>query len=317
MSSSEEEENHSNDEAEDSVQESEDGQLPDDPLKLHPTTFALPDNDEDYELWTIRMPVSVDHTALHGIKLSLDKKLFGMIQSGDQKFGVVSGDAFENESFRVLVEADDNFMIPASVPFAKHLNLMHADAIKEIPQTDLAPGIDRAPTPVDAVRKAYSLVPPKSGLKRRWMPSGAPPALSKTKEAKQLIQGLVDYHSCNARKGTSLVVEEIKDATPIKSPSVKRNVEILPGDVDDDGMLLTQENATPTKRKFNLEEDVDGNESGKMTSRAKVKKEADDDSILRRSAKKAKKEARKAKKKDKKAVKEEKKGKKDKRKSKE
>jgi hypothetical protein len=309
MSSSDEEENHSSDEEGDSAPESEDGQVHDDPLKLEPTTFTLPDIDEDYELWTIRMPVSVDHTGLHGVKLSLDKKVLGMIQSGGHKFGVVLGDAFENESFRVLVEADDNLMIPTTVPFGKHLNLVHADAIKEIPQTDLAPGIDRAPVPVDPIRKAYSVVPQKTGLKRRWMPSGAPPALSKTKKAKQLIQGLVDYHSSKARKRTSLLVAEIKDATPIKCQNV--------GEVDDDGILLTQENPTPTKRKVNHEDDVDGNESGKVTSSSKVKKEADNDSIERRSAKKAKKEAKKAKKKDKKAVKEEKKAKKDKRKSKE
>jgi hypothetical protein len=289
MSSSEEEEEEhkSSEEAEESDPESEEEQAPDDPLKLQPPTFSLPDDDE-YELWTIRMPISVDHSALDGIKLSLDKKQLGMIESGSEKFGVVLGDAFENESFRVLVEDDNGLMIPSNVPFAKHLNLVHGDAIKEIPETDLAPGIERAPAPADPVRKAYSVVPQKAGLKRRWMPNGVPPAASRTDTAQYLMAGLVEFHTKNVQKSAT----EIKDVSPVKSPPPKRRRKSLVDDDSDDDLILTQESTTrtPTSRKIKVEaEDVE-EKAQKKKSATKVKKENDEEPETKQSAKKVKKE---------------------------
>ena len=253
------------------------------------------------------MPVSVDHTTLHGTKLSIDKKILGIVQSGDQKYGVVLGEAFENESFRVLVEGENKFMVPAMVPFAKHLNVAHYDAIKEVSHTDLAPGVDRAPTPIGPVRKAYSVVPQKTGLKRRWMPSGVPPAATQTKKAQDFMEGLLEYHARHVHKGTMSGVTEIKDASPIKSPppKPKRKKDL---NTDDHDQLLTQENSPSTRRTIKHETVLNENEVEEKEngSSIKVTKEPsiDDDSEAKRSAKKAKKEAQKAKKEKKKAKKE-------------
>ena len=309
MSSSEGvDESHASGESDDSDAESVEAETQNDPLRLPPSSFSMPADDADYELWTIRMPVSVDHTSLHGTKLSLDKKILGMIQSGGQKYGVTFGEAFENESFRVLVEGENKFMIPAGVPFAKHLNVAHYDAIKEISQTDLAPGVDRAPTPIDPIRKAYSVVPQKTGLKRRWMPSGVPPAATQTKKAQDFMEGLLEYHARHVHKGTMSGVTEMKDASPIKSPPPKPKRRKDLNDADDHDQLLTQENPTPTRRKIKLEtvlNEKETEEKGNGSSMT-LKKEPsiDDDSEAKRSAKKAKKEAKKAKKEAKKAKKE-------------
>ncbi|KAI2497265.1 DNA-directed RNA polymerase I subunit RPA34.5 [Fragilaria crotonensis] len=316
MSSSEEvDASHASGESDDSDAESEEAEAKNDPLRLPPSSFSMPAEDADFELWTIRMPVSVDHTALHGTKLSLDNKILGMIQSGDQKYGVVLGEAFENESFRVLVEGENEFMVPTTcVPFAKHLNVVHYDAIKEISQTDLAPGVDRAPTPIDPIRKAYSVVPQKTGLKRRWMPSGVPPASTQTKKAQDFMEGLLEYHARHVHKGSMSGVTEIKDASPMKSPPPKPKRKKDLNDADHD-QLQTQENATPTRRKIKLETVVNENEAKEKENGSTIQLKKDpsieDDSEEKRSAKKAKKEAKKAKK----AKKEAKKAKKEKRES--
>ena len=222
MSSSEDNDN-SSEGSDDSDAESEEEEEQVDPLKLPPSSFSLPDGHQTYELWTIRMPVSVDHTVLNGVKLSLDNKVLGMVDSGDSKYGLVFGESSENESFRVLVEHDKKFMIPTNTPFAKHLNVVLADVIKEIPDTELAPGVDRAPTPIDPLRKAYSVVHQKQGLKRRWMPSGIPAALSKSDNKSQhIVQGLQDDHARQSTKGATSSFTEIKDASPIVSPPKKK-----------------------------------------------------------------------------------------------
>lgn len=233
-----------------------------DPLQLDPPTFALPAGD-DIELWSIRMPISVDHEALNGMKFSVDKKNMGSLKSSKgEKYGVVLGDTFESDSFRLLVE-DGDFLVPSDVTFTKHLNIIHADAVNVVKQTDLAPGIDRAPKPVDPVRKAYSVVPQKSGLKRRWMPPGLPPTedVSRTEKAKKLITGLSIIHRSNAQKSNREVVE-MEDASP--APTSKRR-----------------------RKKEESEENDEQNGS--------VKIEAEDEKA-RKAAKKAKKEAKKAKK---------------------
>lgn len=303
MSSSEEvDANRASEDSDDSDAESEEAQAEDDPLTLPPSSFSLPDDDDDedadYELWTIRMPVCVDHTALHGTQLSLDKKILGMIQSGGQKFGLILGEAFENDSFRVLVEGDNKYMVPASVPFAKHLNVAHYDAIKQVHQIDLAPGFDRAPTPIDPICRAYSVVPQKSGLKRRWMPSGVPPVATQTQKAQDFMEGLVEYHARHVNTGAQSRGTEITDASPIKSPPPKLKKKQNLKQVDDSDQPLTQEDSPPSRKKLKLENDSDESRRKETLPSIKVEEEPshEDDSEAKRIAKKAKKEAKKGKK---------------------
>lgn len=143
-----------------------------DPLKLHPPSFSLPD--DDFELWTIRLPRSVDPSLLDGMKLSTGERQTATLKAGETTYGITFGNAVESESFRVLVENEEGFMIPTKKSFVKSVNIVNEETLKDIVEAELAPGIDQAPTPVDNVRHAYSTVPQRSGLKRRWMPLGIP-----------------------------------------------------------------------------------------------------------------------------------------------
>lgn len=268
MSSSEAEESSKkdSDSDSDSSQESEE-EVEEDPLKVEPPTFSVPEGDE-YEVWTIRMPFDVDHTALDGIQISLDKdrKQLGSVQSKDEKYGVVLGDAFETESFRVLEADDGKFLKLAHVPITKHLNIVHADGLKEIPETTLAPGIDRAPEPVDPVRKAYAAVPQKAGLKRRFMPLGGPTSndLSQTDEARKLVTGFAAFQTARKKQrlSSSTPSRERRDASPIKSPKAKRRR----NDMDID------EEATPASKAISDSDESDDEEKKKKLIK-KVKKE--------------------------------------------
>jgi hypothetical protein len=293
MSSSSSSEEMKVEDSDDSSSEEEEEEE-EDPLKLEPPTFSLP-VDGDFELWTIRMPINVDLDALNGMKLSLDKKQLGVLKSKDKKYGVVLGEPFETESFRVLVEQDGEFLVPTKVPIAKHLNIVHADALKEIKQTDLAPGIERAPTPVGPVRKAYSVVPQKSGLKRRWMPPGLPPTddVSRTDKAKQLISGLSFMHSSHVQAPMSGGAVEVRDASPIKSPPPKKRQRKVETDdeIDDDAVQNSPATNGTSVVKLELDEEATPQSSSK-----KVKKETKEEKQARKTEKKAKKESKKAKK---------------------
>mmetsp|Transcript_514 Transcript_514/g.772 ORF Transcript_514/g.772 Transcript_514/m.772 type:complete len:235 (-) Transcript_514:624-1328(-) len=171
-------EDSSSSDAESSTPEEEDTDKVD-PLKLDPPSFSLPG--DDFELWTMRLPQGVDPSLLNGIKISTGTRQKATVKAGDTRYGIALGDAVESESFRVLVENAEGFMIPATMPFVKSINIVNEDTLKDAVETELAPSIDRAPTPVDDVRHAYSTVPQRSGLKRRWMPMGVglPPSGSR------------------------------------------------------------------------------------------------------------------------------------------
>jgi len=70
-------------------------------------------------------------------------------------------------------------LIPLARPFDAHLNVSDAKgSVHDAPKAlDLAPGLDKAPAPssssVEAFREAYTSVPQRTGLRRRWVMPGA------------------------------------------------------------------------------------------------------------------------------------------------
>jgi len=145
-----------------------------DPLRLKSPAFSVP-NDDDCELWTIRLPGDFEASALDGIEFTMGAKEMGTVQSGESTYGFAMGDDTENESFRMLInDGHKGFMIPSQKSFMKHIKIVNEKSVKEIVGTELAPGVGRGPKPVDYVRHAYSSIPQKTGLKRRWMPMGVP-----------------------------------------------------------------------------------------------------------------------------------------------
>jgi len=148
-----------------------------DPNRLTPPSFELPDNMDDYELWTVRLPSSVNVESLQGVELDMSRSAsLGTFQADDADYTLSRGAAFENEQFRLLLR-DDNFLRAHERPFDGHVNVNAA--IGDMVDTELAPRLETAPTPADTIRRSYSHVPQVSGLKRRWMPPGGgsvPPA---------------------------------------------------------------------------------------------------------------------------------------------
>lgn len=154
----------------------------DDPSSLRTLdtpSFALPVNEDRYELWTIRLPSAVNLADIHNMTFqvanddspSIRQNLFPV---GDAKYAFQMGHAVENESFRLLLpsptnEGSEKLSVTASSTFHKHLNVV---LVPPRIDDEVAPS---ATTEHSQRRRAYAPVPQKTGLKRRWLPFGSAP----------------------------------------------------------------------------------------------------------------------------------------------
>jgi DNA-directed RNA polymerase I subunit RPA34.5 len=154
----------------------------DDPSSLRTLdipSFALPLNEDRYELWTIRMPSAVNFSDIHNMSFHLanddsqtilPQNTFAL--KDGSKYAFQSGHPVENESFRLLLptstsDDDEKLMVTSRSTFQKHFNVVL------VPATN-----DESAAPSTALehshrRRAYAPVPQKTGLKRRWLPFGA------------------------------------------------------------------------------------------------------------------------------------------------
>lgn len=168
------------------------------------------DDNNRYELWTFRVPSGMNVSDLNGVEIDLTaiskNNNNGGMKINDGKFALTQGDGVENENFRVLVpggsgkkkkddssssddddddsdssDSDDDgknkkkkdenkyLLHPSSKGFARHFNVNQAFTRKS--EAQLAPR--QGPKPVeDNLRHAYSHIPQRTGMKRRWMPLG-------------------------------------------------------------------------------------------------------------------------------------------------
>eukprot|EP00980_Cylindrotheca_fusiformis_P014444 scaffold3857_cov127-Cylindrotheca_fusiformis.AAC.1 len=242
-------------------------------LKLPRPDFSFDSDDNDLELWTFRLPTNVPLSSLNELEIDLNGNN-APFEVGDRKYKITVGDKVDNESFRVLVPAEDDLsessdsdkyddddddktsekqelLQPSSLPFARHWNVV--SAIPELSERDLAPR--EGPPPVDKMRTAYSHVPQRTGLKRRWMPMG------------------VKFESSVSDVATKQQVEDngSEKGESKQTKRVKREAKaITPSSIEDDH---DKDTSTPSIR------------SDKKAMKAEKK-----------AAKKAKKEAKKAKK---------------------
>lgn len=238
-----------------------------DPLRLPPPTFALPeDMEEEYELWSVRLPSQLDLSSLQNVKLKIseNKGPMGTFESENQSYGLVQGHAVENESFRLLLPEDEDsddvsdddssdkqkFLRPSSITFARHVNVVDTACIQEIPDVELAPRLEKAPTTVDPIRRSYTPIAQKSGLKRRWMPLGAgkPPVVPNTTTT---VGKLPPANKTNGVKiSESSFPDKKKEAD---KPTLKRP---QPEAITPDTSLTTVDEdteATPSKKKSKKE----------------------------------------------------------------
>ncbi|OEU21862.1 hypothetical protein FRACYDRAFT_232007 [Fragilariopsis cylindrus CCMP1102] len=204
------------------------------------------DNDSNFELWTFRVPSEMNIKDLHGVELVLngDNKK-STIQQINDKFTLKQGESVENHNFRVLVngnngsgkdddsnssssssDSDDDedkttnttapkyLLHPSSKTFTRHFNVNSALYTKKT-EMELAPR--NGPKPSFAndgtkLRHAYSSIPQRTGMKRRWMPLGVP----KTK-AKEIPISLMENISTkndskNAANATAITSDDDADS---------------------------------------------------------------------------------------------------------
>jgi DNA-directed RNA polymerase I subunit RPA34.5 len=167
-------------------------------VPLDAPTFQLPLDTDRYELWTVRLPSSVNVQDLNHSTLqlpALDTECTGTttterpnsrhtFQSNDgSTYTFQWGLAVENESFRLLAPAPSSTkaMVVSPSTFQKHLNVVLVPTVTTL-QTIAAIGHveQQQPRSTAAVemesmhqRHAYAPIPQKTGLKRRWLPMGA------------------------------------------------------------------------------------------------------------------------------------------------
>jgi hypothetical protein len=168
-------------------------EINDKPL-LDPPTFKLPsdfeENPDDYEIWSLRVPVRFDMASLNGTILNLnlpEKEKKGKetgvtsFEIGEEKYSLNWGSSAETENIRILTALEDDddenekAMIPSKLQIKNHFNLVHIPNSKT-KDIDLAPSLERAPQvdmPAIQMRIPYSKIDQVKGLKRRWQAPGA------------------------------------------------------------------------------------------------------------------------------------------------
>lgn len=157
---------------------------------LEPSIFALPEDYEespqDYEIWSIKVPVKFDMSCLNNIEFQFDlsekqskgkEKAVTNFEVNDTKYSMIQGNKDEVKTFRILtrVDEDEKEMIPSNVTFDKHYSIVETTNAN-VADVDLAPSNERA-VGVDMktmqMRIPYVPIPQKTGLKRRWNMMGA------------------------------------------------------------------------------------------------------------------------------------------------
>ena len=100
--------------------------------RLSPPLFELPENMNDYEVWTVRLPASLNVDSLQGVELDVSETATFQTEDDEQQLRMTRGEAFENEQFRLLIrDNDDNdFLVPHNRPFDRHYNISvnHGDS---------------------------------------------------------------------------------------------------------------------------------------------------------------------------------------------
>jgi len=277
------------------------------------------DNDDSnrYELWTFRIPSGMNVSDLNGVELDLDvigksntksssknTKGFGM-KINDGKFSVSRGDSVENQNFRVLVpnqhtddddsrssssdnsDGDGNkFLLrPSRRPFTKHLNV-HSTALLRKSEAELAPLVGPEPTGDDVLRHAYSHVPQKTGLKRRWMPLGAPQSVKDIPSALVTLREEGKHGNVDANVNAAAAIssdDDAKDKKRRKSSGGKRR-QSKQCNEDANAAGEDEHIATPKKKRVKKEKgrksaEKSAKKSANKQRKQSKKKEQDDISV--------------------------------------
>jgi DNA-directed RNA polymerase I subunit RPA34.5 len=199
-----------------------------------------PDAPQRYELWTVRIPSSVQlqdledctipiHPNNHynGDRFEASTNTTTNGTTDTSKYQFLEGHTVENESFRLLTTDpnDDNdnnnsntsstsnnrtsnILRPSSVMFQKHYNVIRTPSSSTATTTNSTTFLPPPPQQ----RHAYAPVPQKTGLKRRWVPFGT--TVSTTKEIRS--KSSINNHT------TTTTMERNTNYTHNMTPVIKQ-----------------------------------------------------------------------------------------------
>ncbi|KAL7575982.1 hypothetical protein ACA910_000771 [Epithemia clementina (nom. ined.)] len=254
-----------------------------------------------------------------------DNFLFTASSGGDsvpssRKFALHFGHGAENETLRLIVprqqinnnddddsddsdneNAESDVLVPLPKGFTRHVNVLeHHEARTE---QQLAPHKDDAPTEGSELRRAYTSLPQKTGLKRRWQPAGSSAMRC---DADDPILSVVESNKTKNAESEDVVVADQQVSVAEENGQNSKST--------DEGRH--ENGRTDAKRKRQDGLVTNGNLNNERQAPAEVgrqieshveRNEEDDDKDSVRKSKKARKEAKKARKEAKKAKKEKKK----------
>lgn len=223
-------------------------QLSDDSL-LNASSFQFPDdyerNPQDYEIWSVKVPVKFDMSALDGTTMQFNlpqehdaKGLDPVVltlESNGEKYSLCAAPLEETSTCRILVRNEDDEnkeMKPSQNQFQNHFCLIQTTHTN-ITDIDLAPSNERLPA-VDTekvpLKIPYVPIPQKSGLKRRWNVMGSsakwtpppPPAMIEEKGH----CSMVDPSTSPVKKAKGETTpKKSKDKSSEKSPKKEKKTE--------------------------------------------------------------------------------------------
>jgi hypothetical protein len=259
------------------------------------------DDEDRYELWTIRVPSTMKISDLDGVQFDMDavtnSKTADGMKINDGKFVISLGETVENENYRVLVpkkktDADNDddgdssvdsedsrkkladnlskyLLRPSSKAFAKHFNV-ESNLVAKKTEAQLAP-LD-GPEPVDDVlRHAYSHIPQRKGLKRRWMPLGAPQSSQDVPETLITLQPgkqtpSIPSNNNDAQEPKAKTSRKRSNSSSSQSKKKKRSSETNSNDPDAAAI------GTPKKKRIKKEKDTEKKSTKKSSKKSKKRK---------------------------------------------
>mmetsp|Transcript_16095 Transcript_16095/g.30407 ORF Transcript_16095/g.30407 Transcript_16095/m.30407 type:complete len:235 (+) Transcript_16095:104-808(+) len=211
---------------------------------LNASSFRFPDdyeqNPQDYELWSVKVPVKFDLSALNGTTMQFNlpqehaskgiDPVVLTLEANGEKYSLCTAPLDDTSNCRILVGSDDDDerkeMKPSKLRFQKHFCLIQTTNAN-ITDIDLAPSNERLPA-IDVekvnMKVPYVPIPQKTGLKRRWNVMGSsaqwtPPVMVEEKEDHSTTSPVKKV------KRETATPKKSKDKSPEKSPKKEKKSE--------------------------------------------------------------------------------------------
>jgi hypothetical protein len=286
--------------------------------------FNVNDNDvgdnSRYELWTIRIPSTIDVQDLNKCTLQIPdvneipkntsnesfngtKDTFRSSKDGTI-YRFQHGQPVENETFRLLLpkDGDNKQLIPAPIPFQKHWNVIMVPEMSTSMQQR-----HEQKQPAQKLRHAYAPVPQKTGLKRRWVPYGTT-TVDTTASKISVGSKEIPYKSkaSSYPGGEDLAHRHVNSTLTAVTTSNKRAVQLKQEDVVVD--RIAPKVVVHAKIKHGVQEQeslIDYDEYNRDVETSKSNKKRKSNSSTKEAKKAEKKEKEKGRKHEKKRIKEE------------